>query len=199
MEHSFGSFRDLLEAVTLSPSMGSYLSHYNNPREIPSENLHPDENYAREIMQLFSIGLFELNNDGSRKKDAQGNDIPTYRNDDIRELAKVFTGLGAGGVMENPWVDSPFFGMDFYLADKIVPMQMFEPFHEPGEKVLLGRETIPAGQDGMTDVRQALDFLFNHPNVGPFISRQLIQRLVCLLYTSPSPRDQRGSRMPSSA
>ena len=178
MEQSFGSYRDLLEQVTLSPAMGSYLSHYNNPKEIPSENLHPDENYAREIMQLFSIGLFELNNDGSRKKDAQGNDIPTYRNSDIGELAKVFTGLGAGGVMENPWVDNPFFGMDFYIADKLVPMQMFEPFHEPGEKILLGRETIPAGQDGMTDIRQALDFLFNHPNVGPFISRQLIQRLI---------------------
>lgn len=178
LENAFGSYRDIMEAVTLSPSMGVYLSHYNNPREIPSENLHPDENYAREIMQLFSIGLYELNNDGSRKMDADGNDIPTYTNEDIGELAKVFTGLGAGGVMENPWVDNPFFGMDFYIADKLEPMRMYQNFHEPGEKILLGRETIPAGQDGMTDIRQALDFLFNHPNVGPFISRQLIQRLV---------------------
>ncbi len=178
MANAFGSYRDIMEEVTLSPSMGVYLSHYNNPREIPSENLHPDENYAREIMQLFSIGLYELNNDGSRKKDSNGNDIPTYNNDDIGELAKVFTGLGPGAVMENPWVDSPFFGMDFYIADKLEPMRMFEPFHEPGEKILLGRDTIPAGQDGMADIRQALDFLFNHPNVGPFVSRQLIQRLV---------------------
>lgn len=184
MENAFGSYRDIMEEVTLSPSMGVYLSHYNNPKEIPSENLHPDENYAREIMQLFSIGLYELNNDGSRKKDVDSNDIPTYNNTDIGELAKVFTGLGAGGVMENPWVDDPFFGMDFYLADKLEPMVMFEDFHEPGEKILLGRETIPAGQDGMTDIRQALDFLFNHPNVGPFVSRQLIQRLV---KSNPSP------------
>jgi len=71
-EHAFGNYRDLLLDVTLSPSMGVYLSHYNNPREIPEENLHPDENYAREIMQLFSIGLYELNNDGTRKKDSDG-------------------------------------------------------------------------------------------------------------------------------
>ena len=177
-QHAFGNYRDLLYDVTLSPSMGIYLSHYNNPREIPEENLHPDENYAREIMQLFSIGLYELNNDGTRKKDVDGNDIPTYRNDDIKELAKVFTGLGAGAVMENPWVDVPFFGMDVYLADKEATMVMYEPFHEPGEKILLGREIIPAGQSGMTDINQALDFLFDHDNVGPFLARQLIQRFV---------------------
>lgn len=176
--HAFGNFRDLLYDVTMSPSMGLYLSHYNNPKEIPAENLHPDENYAREIMQLFSIGLYELNNDGSRKKDANGNDIPTYGNKDIKELAKVFTGLGAGGVMPNPWVDDPFFGMDWYLADKAVPMIMYDEFHETREKSLLGQETIPAGQTGMEDLNQALDFLFNHANVGPFLSRQLIQRFV---------------------
>lgn len=184
LEHAFGNYRDLMEDVTLSPAMGLYLSHYNNPREIPSENLHPDENYAREIMQLFSIGLYELNNDGTRKLDADGRYIPTYNNNDIKELAKVFTGLGAGAVRENPWVDTPFFGMDWYLAEEQEPMQMFQQFHEPGEKVLLGRHVIPEGQPGMQDIEETLDFLFEHPNVGPFISRQLIQRLV---KSNPSP------------
>ena len=178
LKNGLGNYRDLLEDVTLSPNMGLYLSHYNNPREIPEENLHPDENYAREIMQLFSIGLHELNNDGSRKKDADGNDIPTYNNNDIKELAKVFTGLGAGDVVDNPWVNQPFFGMDWYVADKETPMRMFEEWHEASEKTILGDLVIPANQPGMEDLRQTLDYLFNHPNVGPFLSRQLIQRFV---------------------
>ena len=178
LRHAFGNYRDILEEVTLHPSMGLYLSHYNNPREIPSENLHPDENYAREIMQLFSIGLYELNNDGSRKVDVDGNYIPTYNNNDIKELATVFTGLGAGGVMENPWVAQPFFGMDWYLADKEMPMQMFQIWHEPSEKIILGDLVLPADQPGMQDVEQTLDYLFEHPNVGPFLCRQLIQRFI---------------------
>lgn len=178
LKNGFGNYRDLLEEVTLSPATGLYLSHYNNPRNIPEQNLHPDENYAREIMQLFSIGLHELNLDGTRKKDAEGRDIPTYNSSDIKELAKVFTGLGPGGVMPNPYIDRPEFGLNWYLADKVVPMVMYQEWHSPTEKVLLDGLVIPAGQDGMTDITMALDFLFSHPNVGPFISRQLIQRFV---------------------
>lgn len=184
LKHAFGNYRDILEEVTLTTSMGLYLSHYNNPKEVPEENLHPDENYAREIMQLFSIGLFELNQDGSRKQDANGNEIPTYNNNDIKELAKVFTGLGASGVMENPWVDTPFFGMDWYLADKDQPMRMYQDWHETSSKTILGELNIPANQNGMQDIEMAIDFLFNHDNVGPFLARQLIQRLV---KSNPSP------------
>lgn len=184
LDNAFGNYKDILMDITLHPAMGLYLSHFNNPREIPAENLHPDENYAREVMQLFSIGLFELNQDGSRKVDSNGNEIPTYNNGDIKQMARVFTGLGPGGVMPNPWVDQPRFGLNWYLAQKDVPMVMYQDFHEPGEKLILGDLLIPSGQPGMQDIEMAIDYLFNHPNVGPFISRQLIQRLV---KSNPSP------------
>jgi uncharacterized protein (DUF1800 family) len=184
IEHAFGNYKDLLMEVTLHPSMGVYLSHMNNPREIPEENIHPDENYAREVMQLFSIGLFELNPDGSRKKDGQGKDIPTYDNEDIKQLARVFTGLGAGGTIAKDDVLLPQFNLGLNTVDYTVPMKMYEEWHEGGEKVLIGGEVIPAGQGGMTDIEQAIEHLFNHPNVGPFIGRQLIQRLV---KSNPSP------------
>lgn len=184
LKHSFGNFEDLLYDVTLHPTMGYYLSHLNNPREIPTENIHPDENYAREIMQLFTIGLYELNQDGSRKVDSSGNWIPTYDQNDIKELAKVFTGLGVGGVIENEWVDDPYFGLDIYVADMTTPMIMYEEWHQPGPKTIVGDYEIPAGQSGMKDIQDAIHHLFMHPNVGPFIGRLLIQRLVT---SNPTP------------
>lgn len=173
--HSFGNYRDLLRAVTLHPAMGNYLSHINNARANPAKNTFPDENYAREVMQLFSIGLFELNPDGSEKTDASGDPIPTYDNDTIREFAKVFTGLSYGG-------EPAFFGNR--QPEFREPMAMFDFFHEPGPKQLLNGFTVPTGQTGMEDIEDAIDNLFNHPNVGPFIGRQLIQRLVT---SNPSP------------
>lgn len=184
LRHSFGNFEDLLREVSLHPCMGYYLSHLNNPREIPEENIHSDENYAREIMQLFTIGLYELNQDGSRKTDGQGEWIPTYDQADIKELAKVFTGLGVGDVMENEWVDDPFFGLDIYVADMTTPMIMYEEWHQPGTKTLVNGYVIPSGQNGLKDINDAIHQLFLHPNVGPFIGKQLIQRLVT---SNPSP------------
>lgn len=175
LEHAFGNYRDLLRAVTLHPAMGVYLSHLNNRRADPDNNIFPDENYARECMQLFSIGLFELNDDGSQRLDGNGDAIPTYDNDDIREFAKIFTGLSYAG----PGARFP--GTQPYFR---APMQMFDQFHEPGAKVLLRGEQVAAGQTGMQDIDAAIDNLFNHPNVGPFIGRQLIQRLVT---SNPSP------------
>ena len=183
-KHSFGNFEDMLREISLHPCMGYYLSHLNNPREIPEENIHSDENYAREIMQLFTIGLYELNQDGSRKTDGQGNWIPTYDQADIKELAKVFTGLGVGGVMENEWVDEPYFGLDIYVADMTTPMIMYEEWHQPGTKTLVNGYVIPAGQTGLKDINDAVHQLFLHPNVGPFIGKQLIQRLVT---SNPTP------------
>lgn len=177
-EQALGNYKDLLMEVTLHPCMGFYLSHMDNPKAIPEENIHPDENYAREIMQLFTIGLYELNVDGSPKTDADGNFIPTYTNDDIKEFAKVFTGLGAGAIIENEWVEEPVFDLGIYLTDLAVPMQMYEFWHQKGEKQLLNGFVIPDGQSGMKDIEDAVEHLFNHPNVGPFISKQLIQRLV---------------------
>jgi uncharacterized protein (DUF1800 family) len=184
LRHSFDNFEELLYDVSLHPCMGFYLSHLNNPREIPEENIHPDENYAREIMQLFTVGLYELNQDGSRKTDSLGQWIPTYGQDDIRELAKVFTGLGVGGVVENEWVTDPFFGLDIYIADMTKPMIMYEDWHQQGNKTMLDDYVIPAGQKGLQDIRAAIHRLFLHPNVGPFIGKQLIQRLVT---SNPSP------------
>ena len=182
--NALGNYSDILREVTLQPAMGFYLSHLNNPRADEEVNVHPDENYAREVMQLFSIGLYELNDDGTRMLDAEGNFIPTYDNNDIKEFAKVFTGLGLGGIMENPWLDEPQFDLDLYLATMDVPMVMYQEWHEPGEKHLLNGFTVPAGQDGMHDIQDAINNLFNHHNVGPFIGRQLIQRLI---KSNPSP------------
>jgi len=179
MKHAFGNYRELIEDVTYHPSMGIYLSHFKNGKTDPENNTFPDENFAREIMQLFSIGLFELNQDGSLKTDAGGNPIPTYDAEDIRNMAKVMTGLGAGAMTQEGINEGK--NLDFKLGanflDYTVPMVMYDEYHEPGEKVVLG-ETIPAGQTGEEDVDMALDLLFEHPNVGPFMARRLIQQLV---------------------
>jgi uncharacterized protein (DUF1800 family) len=172
-----GNFRDLLYDVTLSTTMGVYLSHFRNSKGDPAQNIYPDENYAREVMQLFTIGLYELNLDGSYKQ-LNGADIPTYDNDDIVNFAKVFTGL-ANGLEKRV-----FAGLrpDFSQA-----MEMYEEEHNTESKILLknsSNKTLPANQTGLQDINDALDVLFNHPNVGPFIGKQLIQRLVT---SNPSP------------
>lgn len=185
LDHSFGNYRDLLEEVSLSIQMGYYLSHLNNAKENPEANTSPDENYAREIMQLFTIGLYELNPDGTRVLDGNGDPIPTYDQTDIQEFAKVFTGLGVGE-LTNPdeWPYDPFFGLNIWAAKKDVPMVMYEDFHETEEKYLLNGTVLPANQPGLTDINMAIDNLFNHPNVGPFIGTLLIKRLV---KSNPSP------------
>ena len=184
LKNSFGNYENLLYDVALHPSMGVYLSHLNNPREIVSQNIHPDENFARELMQLFSIGLYELNLDGSLKTDDGGNNIPTYDIADIKEFAKVFTGLGAGGIVENEYYDEPEFGVAKWFIDFNVPMAMYEGWHETGEKQLLNDFVIPSGQSGLEDIQMCINHLFNHDNTGPFISRRLIQALV---KSNPSP------------
>ncbi|MFZ1676526.1 MAG: DUF1800 domain-containing protein [Saprospiraceae bacterium] len=184
LKHAFGNFEDMLYDISIHPCMGFYLSHLNNPREIPEENIHSDENYAREVMQLFTVGLFQLNQDGTRKTDGQGNWIPTYGQADIKELAKVFTGLGVGGVVENEYVTDPYFGLDIYVADMAKPMIMYEEWHQPGTKKMLDGYVIPAGQTGLKDIKDAIHRLALHPNVGPFVGKQLIQRLVT---SNPTP------------
>jgi uncharacterized protein (DUF1800 family) len=179
LANAFGNYRDLLRAVTLHPVMGIYLSHVNNAKTNPVTNTFPDENYAREVMQLFSIGLFELNADGSRKLNGSGNPIPTYDNDDIQEFAKIFTGLSYAAP---PSGGASYFGNTNPVLQ--VPMVMFEPYHEPGPKRLLNGVVVPAGNTGMQDIDAAVDNLFNHPNVGPFVGKLLIQRLVT---SNPSP------------
>jgi len=182
--HAFGNFRDLLYDISLHPMMGFYLSHINNPKTDVANNIHPDENYAREIMQLFSIGLFELNQDGTRQL-SQGEPIPTYDNNDIKEFAKIFTGLAPAGYWW-PWEDYSNFPTEWgneYNESPVTtvtwePMIPFDNWHEPGTKNLLNGQVVPAGQTTLQDINDAIDNLFNHPNVGPFIGKLLIQRLV---------------------
>ena len=184
-KNAFGNFRDLLYDISMHPMMGFYLSHINNPKSDAANNIHPDENYAREVMQLFSIGLFELNKDGTRKTDIQGNFIPTYDNDDIKEFAKIFTGLAPAGYYW-PWEDYSWlpteWGSEYNASPASVvtwePMIAFDNWHEPGEKYLLNGQVVPAGQTTLEDINDAVDNLFNHANVGPFIGKLLIQRLV---------------------
>lgn len=186
-KNAFGNYRDILREVTLAPAMGTYLSHWNNPKSDPSINRHPDENYAREVMQLFSIGLYELNQDGSQKL-LNNQPIPTYNNTDIKEFAKIFTGLGAGerwvSILEDFSDDPPEWGMDYYESNPTKPMGMYEAWHEQGAKTLLNGQVVPAGQTGMQDIEAAMDNLFNHNNIGPFIGRRLIQNMV---KSNPSP------------
>ncbi|MCY3883587.1 MAG: DUF1800 family protein, partial [Gammaproteobacteria bacterium] len=168
---AFGNFRDLLKDVTYSAQMGMMLSHVNNSRARPAKRLFPDENYARELMQLFSLGLFELNVDGTSKLDENGSTIPSYTPEDIAELSRVMTGLSFDG-------EEAQFGGHRWQVDSHLPMIPFNWHHDKGEKVIVGGTVIPAGQDAPHDIEQALDSIFEHPNTGPFIARQLIQHLV---------------------
>ena len=181
--NSFGNFRQLLEDVTLSPMMGLYLSHLGNMKEDPATGRLPDENYARELMQLFTIGLVELNPDGTVKLDSRREPIETYTNDDVIGLARVMTGWSWSAAAPDATTFEPFRG--FVLTDDraLKPMIAYPQFHSASEKRFLGK-TIAAGTGPQESLKQALDHLFNHPNVGPFIGRQLIQRLVT---SNPSP------------
>lgn len=180
-EGAFGNFRDLLFNVTMHPAMGLYLSHFKNAKEDLGLGTSPDENYAREIMQLFTIGLHELNNDGSIKTDQNGNLIPTYTNEEIQELSRIFTGLSGEERLDG--ID-PLFTHSFGAFDLTLPMKMYEEYHDVTEKTLLDGSTIMSGQNGLADINDAVDFLFNHPNVGPFIGTRLIQQFVT---SNPSP------------
>ncbi len=169
IRNSLGNYSDVLMDVTRHPVMGRFLSHLRNRKANPAANRFPDENYAREIMQLFAIGLYELNEDGTLIKDAEGKLVPTYDNEDIKAFARVFTGFSYAGHGTNFW------GWPDNSHD---PMAMFDNQHDTDEKVLLNGTVLPAGQTGMQDVQGAIDNLMDHPSSGPFVIRRLIQRLV---------------------
>jgi len=168
LKHSFGNYRDLLQEVTLSPAMGVYLSMQGNRKANLKNNTFPDENYAREVMQLFSIGLYQLDSSGQVILDKQGNKIPSYQQADVENLARVFTGWD---LVENKRYGHSRSGRyDKFMT--LTPKQ-----HDYKAKTLFG-QPIAAGMKADKELSLSLDLLFNHPNVGPFISRQLIQRLV---------------------
>jgi uncharacterized protein (DUF1800 family) len=184
--NAFGNYRDLLEAVTLHPMMGLYLSHLRNQKADARTGRVPDENYAREVMQLFSIGLYELDERGQKRLGADGQPIESYTEADINGLARVFTGFSwYAGPNPADRTRTRFFGGSPHPEREWRAMQPYPDFHATAEKRFLGT-TIPAqttpDPDASLDV--ALDRLFNHPNVGPFFGRLLIQRLV---KSNPSP------------
>jgi uncharacterized protein (DUF1800 family) len=174
---AFGNFRTLLEQVTLNPIMGEYLSSLRNAKADPVAGTNPDENFAREVMQLFTIGLVKLQPDGTLWLDAQGLPIPTYDQTTITEMAKIFTGWAYYSTLANP-------NFRRGTADYIHSMMLYPTFHETATKVIVNNTVIPANLGGTEDLTRALDALFYHPNTGPFIARQLIQRLVT---DNPSP------------
>ncbi len=198
--NAFGNFRSLLKDIALSPAMGMYLSHRGNQKaQYDADGVtvlrQPDENFAREVMQLFSIGLVQLNLDGTRKLGPNGKEIETYSTDDVMGLARVFTGWnwqfdtrdGSGRQTGNPGatsVDGASRGINSVFCECYRnAMVMVDADHSPEAKTFLGT-TLAAGTKGEASLEAAIDVLFNHPNVGPFIGRQLIQRLVT---SNPSP------------
>ena len=192
--NAFGNFRTLLEDVTLHPIMANYLSMIKNQKYDPATGVSPDENYAREVMQLFTIGLVQLHPDGTLKLSATGQPTATYDNGHITELAKVFTGWSYSKAQANgaqflsQWnndgtiTDNNNFnyggGLPYGQAAFYNPLKMFQTRHDTGVKNIVNGVSIPANQSGDLDLDNAMDALFNHPNTPSFIARRLIQRLV---------------------
>ena len=212
--HAFGNIRNLLRDITMNPIMGEYLSMKESAKADSLLGTQPDENYAREVMQLFSIGTVMLNNDGSVKLDANGNPIPTYTEDTVKDFAKALSGWTFTGQNQTQpwrwlypdiWDSDPNLRTQKACAAWSSPMQPWTGLkyrsaddkrditgqpHDAGAKTLLAYpgapfSSLPAGQSAQTDLDNLIDNLFNHPNVGPFLSRQLIQRLVT---SNPTPQ-----------
>ncbi len=170
--NAFGNFRQLLYEITLNPAMGQYLNMNTSTKN------NPNENYAREIMQLFSVGTDQLNPDGTPKLDPDGIPFPTYDQSAVTSLARVFTGWRFAPDL--PYPPDPNNSIDDYLT----PMVLRASNHDTGEKILLDGKKVSAGQTGDQDLNQALDILFNHANTGPYLAKQLIHQLVT---SNPSP------------
>lgn len=179
--NAFGNYRDLLEDVTRNTMMGFYLGMFRNAKADPVAGTQPDENYAREVLQLFSIGLHQLNMDGTEILDIDNNPIPTYDQTVIENFARVFTGWNYAGCPSNNW---QWCHPGQPEVDGYAPMEPNEDYHDTDPKTLLNGQVIPGNQTAHQDLDDALDNIFNHPNVPPFISKQLIQRFVT---SNPSP------------
>lgn len=184
ISHADRSYRELLEEVTYSPTMGWYLSHLRNRKANPEINRFPDENFAREIMQLFTVGLWELESDGTRKTDEEGNFIPTYDNTTISETARILTGMSFSTTLRGASRTTWFFDAGLPPHDWNNPMRFFPEEHDQGAKTIIRDVEIPAGMDGDDELEILLDTLCEHPSSAPFLSRLLIQRFTA---SNPSP------------
>jgi uncharacterized protein (DUF1800 family) len=189
VKHAFGNFRQLLEDITLNPAMGYFLNTKGNQKENTTTGRVPDENYGREVMQLFTIGLYQLNPDGTEKIGPDGKKIETYAQTDISNIARVFTGYDFDNAVGKGTVDvinsdGSLAGYKVDTRDSVRrPMVLNAARHSTLAATFLGT-TIPANTPGATALKTTLDTLFNHPNVGPFFGKQMIQRLVT---SNPSP------------
>lgn len=172
---AFGNHANLLKDVTLSPAMGTYLNMANNDG---CSSCRPNENYGREVLQLFTIGLAELNADGTPQLDGSGVPIPTYSQNTVDGFAATFTGWTYPA---QPGQTAQFWDSQYFSG----PMISFDAHHNVLSKTLLNNAVLPAGNNAQTDLSAALQNIFNHPNVGPFLAQQLIQKLVT---SNPSPQ-----------
>ncbi len=193
LRQGLGNYRDLMRDVSITPGMGSYLNMLNNPKRDVSTNTNPNENFSRELLQLFTLGVYQLNEDGSVKNDIGGNPLPSYGNEEVTEFARVFTG----------WTHAPFYGKSFtwfnyYPPNYSVPMEIFGPLHDTDAKTLFNGLVLPkistsiptwpnsvALQNyGRGELEAAMGNIFAHNNVPPFVVKRLIQHLVT---ANPSP------------
>jgi uncharacterized protein (DUF1800 family) len=176
-DNAFGNYRDIMTALTLSPAMGDYLNMANNDKGNSAKGTAANENYARELMQLFTVGLTQLNPDGSPVLDSSNNPIPTYTQAIITDTARALTGWTYPTV---PGVTAKANNPAYYLG------QMFavEAEHDTTAKSIIGGVSLPAGQTAQQDLASVLDALMKQPTMAPFVSRQLIQHLVT---SAPSP------------
>jgi len=181
--NAFGNYRNLLQDVTLNAAMGYYLNTRGNQKENPSTGRQPDENYAREVMQLMSMGLVLLNPDGTPQRDAAGQTIDSYTQSDVTNLARVFTGYDYDQTQNTPTTVPGSTRTVSSTMFTRLPMALTASRHSTLAATFLGT-SIPANTPGAAALKTALDTLFNHPNVGPFVGKQLIQRLVT---SNPSP------------
>lgn len=176
-DHAFDNYRDIIRAVTLNPAMGRYLNMANNDKGDPAKNITANENYGREVMQLFTLGLTKLNEDGSPVVDGSGAPVPTYDQSIVENMAKIFTGWtyptapNATARAHNP---AYYIGEMFPVASN----------HDTGPKILFDGFQVPAGQSARADLESALDALMAQDTMAPFISKQLIEHLVT---SNPSP------------
>lgn len=172
--NAFGNYRTLLREITLDASMGKFLDLANSSK--PTAMTGANENYAREVMQLFSIGLYQLNADGSLLLDGQGQPVPTYTQTDVRQMALALTGWTYGNASGVPPVNP---NSNYYPG----PMLPIQSRHDTTAKNILG-QSLAAGQTIVQDLDGAIDIIFNHPNVAPFVASRLIRALVT---SNPSP------------
>ncbi len=176
LKHGLGNYRNLLEEVTLHPAMGVYLDMLQNDKPDPATGQQPNENYGREVLQLFSLGLTRLHPDGSIVLDSSNNPVPTYGQNEVIGYAHVFTGWNFAQVGTPQWL---------YVADNWRQLMQAVPgHHDTDAKLLLDGVTLPSNRTAQQDLKDALDVVFNHPTCGVFVSRHLIQRLVT---SNPSP------------